>query len=212
VGSKNEFMDNRLQLNVAAFYYDYEDFQVTQTEPLAGLPGGAQGSVTRNAGAADIYGAELSTQYLATAYDHFSLQLSYLHSEFTDFELYDPINDVTNDWSGNELNKAPGWTATVGYRHEWNLGDKGSVAAGGLVYFVDDHYLTFRNEDVSEQEAYTKVDLNLMYTSPQGNWFVSAYGKNLTDEEVMVSLSNIGIATAGFAAPRTYGVRAGYSW
>jgi len=177
VGSKNEFMDNRLQLNVAAFYYDYEDFQVTQTEPLAGLPGGAQGSVTRNAGAADIYGAELSTQYLATAYDHFSLQLSYLHSEFTDFELYDPINDVTNDWSGNELNKAPGWTATVGYRHEWNLGDKGSVAAGGLVYFVDDHYLTFRNEDVSEQEAYTKVDLNLMYTSPQGNWFVSAYGK-----------------------------------
>jgi iron complex outermembrane receptor protein len=212
VGSKNEFMDNRLQLNVAAFYYDYEDFQVTQTEPLAGLPGGAQGSVTRNAGAADIYGAELSTQYLATAYDHFSLQLSYLHSEFTDFELYDPINDVTNDWSGNELNKAPGWTATVGYRHEWNLGDKGSVAAGGLVYFVDDHYLTFRNEDVSEQEAYTKVDLNLMYTSPQGNWFVSAYGKNLTDEEVMVSLSNIGIATAGFAAPRTYGVRTGYSW
>jgi iron complex outermembrane receptor protein len=212
IGSKNQLMDNRLQLNVAAFYYDYDDFQVEQTEPLAGLPGGAQGSVTRNAGAADIYGAELSAQYLATAYDRFSLQLSYLHSEFTEFELYDPINDVTNDWKGNELNKAPSWTATLGYQHEWVLGDNGSVTAGGLVYFVDDHYLTFRNEDISEQEAYTKVDLNLTYTSPQGDWFVSAYGKNVTDEEVMVSLFNIGIATAGFAAPRTYGVRAGYSW
>ena len=34
----------------------------------------------------------------------------------------------------------------------------------------------------------------------------------LRDEEVMVSLSLIGVATAGFAAPRTYGVRAGYNW
>jgi iron complex outermembrane receptor protein len=212
IGSKNQFMDNRLQLNLAAFYYDYEDFQVTQTEPLAGLPGGAQGSVTRNAGEADVYGAELSAQFLATAYDRFNLQLSYLNSEFTDFELYDPINDVTNDYSGNELNKAPSWTATLGYQREWALEGNGSVKAGGLVYFMDDHYLTFRNEDISEQEAYTKVDLNLTYTSAQGSWFVSAYGKNVTDEDVMVSLSLIGVATAGFAAPRTYGVRAGYNW
>ncbi|MBT4519316.1 MAG: TonB-dependent receptor [Halieaceae bacterium] len=212
VGSKNQFLDNRLQLNLAAFYYDYEDFQVTQTEPLVGLPAGAQGSVTRNAGEAEVYGAELSAQYLATAYDHFNLQFSYLHSEFTDFELYDPMNDVTNDYKGNELNKAPGWTATLGYQHEWALGDNGSVTAGGLVYYMDDHYLTFRNEEISEQESYTKVDLNLTYTSPQGNWFVSAYGKNVTDEEVMVSISLLGVATAGFAAPRTYGVRAGYNW
>ncbi len=211
-GSKNQFMDNRLQLNIAAFYYDYEDFQVTQTEPLAGLPGGAQGSVTRNAGEAEIYGAELSAQFLATASDRFNLQLSYLNSEFTDFLLYDPIGDVTNDYSGNKLNKAPNWTATVGYQHEWALGENGSMTAGGLVYFMDDHYLTFRNEDISEQQAYMKVDLNLVYTSPEGNWFVSAYGKNVTDEDVMVSISLVGAATAGFAAPRTYGVRAGYNW
>ncbi len=211
-GSKNQFMNNRLQLNIAAFYYDYEDFQVTQTEPLAGLPGGAQGSVTRNAGEAEIYGAELSAQFLATASDRFNLQLSYLNSEFTDFLLYDPIGDVTNDYSGNKLNKAPNWTATVGYQHEWALGENGSMTAGGLVYFMDDHYLTFRNEDISEQQAYMKVDLNLVYTSPEGNWFVSAYGKNVTDEDVMVSISLVGAATAGFAAPRTYGVRAGYNW
>jgi iron complex outermembrane receptor protein len=212
VGSKNQFLDNRLQLNLAAFYYDFDDFQVTQTEPLAGLPGGAQGSVTRNAGEAEVYGAELSAIFLATEADRFNLLLSYLHTEFTDFELYDPINDVLHDHSGNELNKSPSWTATLGYQHEWLLGERGDITAGMLAYYMDDHYLRFQNDSLSQQDSYTKLDLNLTYNSPTGNWFVSAYGKNVTDEEVMVSTTVTSGATGGFAAPRTYGVRAGMNW
>ena len=212
IGSKNQLFDSRLQLNLAAFYYDFDDFQVTQTEPLAGLPGGAQGSVTRNAGEAEVYGAELSAIFLATDADRFNLMLSYLHSEFTEFDLYDPINDIQHDLSGNELNKAPDWTATLGYQHEWSLGERGDITAGMLAYYMDDHYLRFQNESLSKQDSYTKLDLNLTYTSAQGNWFVSAYGKNVTDEEVMVSTTITSGATGGFAAPRTYGVRAGMNW
>jgi len=212
VGSKNQLLDQRLQLNLAAFYYDFDDFQVTQTEPLIGLPSGAQGSVTHNAGEAEVYGAELSAIYLATEADRFNVMLSYLHSTFTEFDLYDPINDVLNDYSGNELNKSPSWTATVGYQHDWSLGSNGSITAGVLVYYMDDHYLRFQNDALSEQESYTKWDLNLTYTSAQDNWFVSAYGKNVTDEEVMVSTTITSGATGGFAAPRTYGVRAGVNW
>ena len=212
VGSKNQLLDNRLQLNLAAFYYDFDDFQVTQTEPLAGLPPGSQGSVTRNAGEAEVYGAELSAIFLATEADRFNLMLSYLHTEFTEFDLYDPINDVQNDLSGNELNKSPDWTATLGYQHDWSLGEKGDITVGILAYYMGDHYLRFQNDSLTEQDSYTKLDLNLTYTSAQGNWFVSAYGKNVTDEDVMVSATVLTGASGGFAAPRTYGVRAGMNW
>jgi iron complex outermembrane receptor protein len=212
IGSKNQLFDNRLQLNLAAFYYDFDDFQVTQTEPLAGLPGGAQGSVTHNAGEAEIYGAEVSSILQATEADRFTLQLSYLHTEFTEFDLYDPVNDVLYDYSGNELNKSPKWTVTLGYQHEWSLGERGDITAGMLAYYMDDHYLRFQNDSLSQQDSYTKLDLNLTYHSPRGNWFVEAYGKNVTDEDVMVSTTVTSGATGGFAAPRTYGVRAGMNW
>ena len=138
--------------------------------------------------------------------------LSYLDTEFTEFDLYDPINDVLYDYSGNELNKSPGWTATLGYQHEWSLGERGDISAGMLAYYMDDHYLRFQNDSLSQQDSYTKLDLNLTYKSPRGNWFVSAYGKNVTDEDVMVSTTVTSGATGGFAAPRTYGVRAGMNW
>jgi iron complex outermembrane receptor protein len=212
IGSKNQLLDQRLQLNLSVFFYDYDDFQVTQTEPLIGLPPPAQGSVTRNAGEAEVYGAELSAIYLATEADRFNFLLSYLHAEFTDFELYDPSADVTHDYSGNDILKSPDWSATLGYQHDWQLSDGGTVTGEALAYYMDDHFLNFQNDPFAKQDSYTKLDMNLTYRSPQGDWFVSAYGKNITDEDVLVSLTIVGVATGGFAAPRTYGVRVGYNW
>jgi iron complex outermembrane receptor protein len=212
IGSKNQLFDRRLQLNLAAFYYDYDDFQVTQTEPLLGLGDGAQGSVTRNAGEAEVYGAELSAIFLATEADRINVLLSYLHGEFTDFELYDPLADVTHDYSGNKILKSPDWAATLSYQHDWQLDDGGTVTGEALAYYMDDHFLNFQNDSIAEQDSYLKYDVNLTYRSPQNDWFVSAYGKNITDEDVLVSLTIIGVATGGFAAPRTYGIRVGYNW
>ncbi len=212
IGSKNQILDRRLQLNLAAFYYDYDDYQVTQTEPLIGLGDGAQGSVTRNAGEAEVYGAELSAIFLATETDRINLLLSYLHAEFSDFELYDPLADVTYDYSGNRILKSPDWAATLGYQHDWIMGNGGTVTGEVLAYYMDNHFLNFQNDSVAKQDSYVKYDANLTYRSPQSNWFVSAYGKNITDEDVLVSLTIIGAATGGYAAPRTYGVRVGYNW
>ena len=212
IGSKNQLLDRRLQLNLAAFFYDYDDFQVTQTEPLIGLSDGAQGSVTRNAGDAEVYGAELSAIFLATDADRINVLLSYLHAEFTDFELYNPLADVTYDYSGNRILKSPDWAATLSYQHDWTMGNGGTLTGETLAYYMDNHFLNFQNDAVAKQDSYLKYDMNLTYRSPQNAWFVSAYGKNITDEDVLVSLTIVGEATGGFAAPRTYGIRVGYNW
>jgi iron complex outermembrane receptor protein len=58
IGSKNAFMDNKLHINAAAFYYDYTNFQY-EAEDLATFQGGVD-----NIPKVEIYGAEAELSYL----------------------------------------------------------------------------------------------------------------------------------------------------
>jgi iron complex outermembrane receptor protein len=51
VGSKSTLADNRLRLNLSAFYYDYEDLQLAQIETALG---GVIENITRNAASSSI--------------------------------------------------------------------------------------------------------------------------------------------------------------
>ncbi len=81
VGSKNRFLDNRLQLNVAAFFNKYENLQEQRQIPT----GGTTISVVFNAAEAEAKGVELEAEFLAT--DNLSLggTLSVLDAKYTDF-------------------------------------------------------------------------------------------------------------------------------
>jgi iron complex outermembrane receptor protein len=74
LGSKNRFFDNKLQINVEAFYWKYKDQQISHLGPVqvASTPIGAiYGPVftTENAGKATIYGLELETLFQPTESD-----------------------------------------------------------------------------------------------------------------------------------------------
>ena len=71
VGSKNRFFDSRVQVNLAAFYYDYRDFQATY---VVTLPGGARVAATGNAQKARSEGLEAETIYLVTPTDRIGFQ------------------------------------------------------------------------------------------------------------------------------------------
>jgi iron complex outermembrane receptor protein len=58
IGSKNAFLDNRVRLNIAAFYYDYKNLQY-EAEDLAPFQGGVD-----NIPASQVYGVEAEASYL----------------------------------------------------------------------------------------------------------------------------------------------------
>ena len=78
VGSKNRFLDNKLQVNVDAFYYDLKSF---------GNTGFAVGPDNRNASAVVTikgttgYGSELESNLLLTPNDRIDVALGYLVTE-----------------------------------------------------------------------------------------------------------------------------------
>lgn len=211
VGAKNRFLDNRAQLNVSAFYYDYQDFQVTGTGVVAGQPS----AVTVNAPKATLYGAELEGTFLMTANDRIDASLAYLHAEYEDFTLVngDAFSPGFADYSGLTLAKSPEWTFNLGYQHSWDFANDGRLTVRVQTHYESSKNLDYHNFAVTDQDAYTKTDLMVTYDAPGGAWSLMAYGRNLEDEAVLVQAApdaqnaNRHGGSGAYAPPRLYGVQ-----
>jgi len=95
VGSKNRFMDNKLQVNASAYYYDYTGFSAGDmitgyygpwpVTPDNFLPNATQPDPNSSeTGAGRMMGFDLSTNLIITSNDMLNLSVSYLKSEWTD--------------------------------------------------------------------------------------------------------------------------------
>jgi len=113
IGSKNRFLDNRLQVNAEIYYYNYEDYQVTgnyqaplpvPTESLACYDplnpynqddenSSCYGQLTMfsaftaNADTGTNYGGEIETQFLLTAVDEITVKAAYTKAEYGDVDI-----------------------------------------------------------------------------------------------------------------------------
>ncbi|KQM20604.1 TonB-dependent receptor [Novosphingobium sp. Leaf2] len=77
IGSKNRFFGDTLQINASAFYYFYKNMQYIEEDAILFAKG------IGNAPKAEIYGAELETDWRATSHLRLEGSLSLLHGEFT---------------------------------------------------------------------------------------------------------------------------------
>jgi iron complex outermembrane recepter protein len=212
VGSKNRLFDNRFQVNVEAFYYDYKDYIVSEYLTA----GAAAGDFALyNADKTRIFGGEIETQWLITRQDLFSLNLALLHAEYTDFHLPVASNGLT-DLSGYTAMKSPAVSIQAGYQHTWNIASGGEVRAGVTTHFDSSYWTLFDHSSGSAQPSYTKTNLVLTYSSPGNKWHVQAYGDNLENSAVIstaapANSSSAGVPWAHLEPPRTYGVRFGFN-
>jgi iron complex outermembrane receptor protein len=201
-GIKSELFGRRLRLNLAGFYYDYQNIQVTS------YPGGRR--QVNNGGAAEIYGVDLDLEASITPELTLSGGAELLHTEFTDFQnagisvpsptggtLF-PIGDAT----GNSLPRAPDVTFNLGanYRKELSFG---ALLANVLWSYNDGFYGDADNR--LRQPAYHLVNASIGFELENGLGF-KVWGKNLADEAYGVTLA--ARATGDFIQygdPRTYG-------
>lgn len=205
VGFKSMLAEDRVRLNAAAFYYDYEDLQVFQIE-------GVQASIT-NAAEAEVYGLEIELLALVTEELEIDGSFSYLSAEYEDFLTEVPVDPLAGlqDLSGNTLPRAPEFTLNLGAQYTWTLNNAGSVRARANVSWVDEQYYRAFNLERDKEDSYTRTDLNLAWTSSDESWVVDAFVKNLEDENVVnnliVAAATLGsMPLASFSPPRTYGM------
>ena len=198
IGSKNELFNRRARLNLAAFYYDYQDQQVFAQV----LRNGVTSQVLDNAASSTIYGAEMELGATVTRNLDLSLNASYLHSEIDDYV------SEGEDYSGNVLQHAPEFslTGTVNYSIELPNGST-------LFTDWDANYRSkvyFNNTEtarLSEGEK-TLVNGQVGWRTPDGILETGLFVKNAFDEEYLVGISNIdslGVDLLSYGEPRMVG-------
>ena len=129
---------------------------------------------------------------------------------------------------GNRLPFAPLLSLAVNYNHDFWIGDS-VLTLGASVNFSTSYFLSIWNVDCYEsvatgeevcdngdkQDAYVTVDVNVRYTSPLQNWYVEAYGTNVTDTRFATfnrRNSADGVTGYAFNARAQFGGRMGWNF
>ena len=206
IGTKSDFLGNRLRLNTALYYNAFHAIQVNSLDPYT------LGQHLRNAAGAKAYGAEVSMVASLAKGLVFESSGSVEHAQYGSFPglpvpMPAPVGNtvVITDVSGNRLPRAPNFAGTASLSYTRDLGDKGSLKFGPSVYYNSGFFWDAANR--VPQRAYSTTNLSATYTSPDSRWLVTAYAKNVTD----TAYSEITFATAlgtvqTDADPRTFGV------
>ncbi|WP_372870394.1 TonB-dependent receptor [Shewanella sp.] len=173
IGLKSSFLDGNLGTNVAVFFMDRQDQQVSASQQDPERP---QRFIlfTENAGSSTNYGAELDANWYATDSLHFYGSLGYLKAEYGDYSYQDKYGN-TVDLSGRELAHAPNWTWSVGATWRGDSGFFANLNANGKSKF----YYSDSNDSVSQ--AYSVLNARAGYEGD--SWSVYLWGRNLLDEQ-----------------------------
>jgi iron complex outermembrane receptor protein len=211
VGLKGAFADRRLFLNVAGFYSDYQDQQIT-TQFLFGT---TVVSSVENAGASRIYGLELEGRIIPHDDLQVTFAVGYTNAKFKEF-LSLGTDLVVRDVADQRLfQNTPTWNGNVTVHYTKDLGSAGRIAFTPALSFRSDYSLFEVANPVLDQDAYELVDASLVWTSDNDRFQLGLHGRNLFDKQYRVGGYNfpgalLGNSIIGFyGPPRTFTLSAG---
>lgn len=206
LGYKVSSTDGRFALDAAAYFLDWEDVQL-----LAVIDGFG---VNANGGTAESKGIEFAASFSPTD----GLQLA-LNGAYTDAELTQDTDPIIGGLSGDRLSYVPEWSYGLSADYEWAVRGDSTAYVGGNLGYTGDRPAGLGNLDPNGNlrmiESYTT--LNLRAGVEVGRWLFEVYGKNVTDELGINSISNVdeavtGRVETGIIRPRTYGVKIGLNF
>lgn len=208
LGSKNRFLDNRVTLNAAAFFYDYQDLQYQEEDPVP-----FQGGVS-NVPKTRIWGAEAEGSIRATSTLTFDGNVTYLNGELVgDYITLDPsrarqatlaaaalgfgpfdaytINlraQQVRNTNGNKPPKLPKWQGAIGATHVVEIGNLGELRSRAeLVYRGKFQYRIFNDGARDVVPHYTQVNANFNFKPANTNFTIGLTLTNLFNKDGVAS-------------------------
>ncbi|CAN7142663.1 TonB-dependent receptor [Phenylobacterium sp. LjRoot225] len=179
-GLKTRAFDQRLSANLAVFYNDYRDLQVSFYDPAY------VGSRRGNAGQAHTWGVELETQAALTRRLSAQLAGGYL---FAIYDSYKGAGGAGVNADGNRLPGAPRWTLSGAMT--WDVPVE---LPGALQLNVNAQYQTVTYSSATpaaggQNRVPAQGFLNAVaaWTAPNPRWSVVASARNLLDSQKPVS-------------------------
>lgn len=207
LGSKNQFLDRRLTVNGAVFYTDWQNIQQNVFLPSCGF------SFNGNVGAAEIKGAELSTQFEVTE----GLTIGGAAS-YTDAQISETAIGVSAQ-VGQPVLDTPKWIANGFVTYRFPVWGDGTATAkldyqyhGSSLRMFEDSYVVSTPlgpvaapNITQKQESYEVVNLSLRLD--YGRWQYDVFVNNALDADPLLDHNVVsGMEAAVTLRPRTVGV------
>lgn len=224
LGSKTEWMDNRVRLNGAIFHYDYQDQQgIAQiTNELTG-----EGVIKKltNLGDTKVVGAEIDLTLIPADGWYIEMNLGFTDAKINDSEFFTkdtfvgsrhPDSDLA--LQGARLPNVADWSfnTTIGYEHELSESVLGIIQVGYALKDDTDLSLAISSKEQRfyNEDGYGLADIRYTVMDIDEVWSLSAYIKNATDKQYRTTARPDGLN--GFyemyGAPRSFGVTFTYNW
>ena len=211
-GVKTELVENRARMGFSVFHYEVSDQQLTA------VGGGANFNTLVNADKTIGQGFEVDLDAYLTDALLITLGTSYNDTEIDDRNLaiapcgggctvLDPVGPVAGTVliDGNSLPNAPKWISNVTARYGIPMG------AGEFFIYTDWAYRSAVNFFLYEStefrgESLLEGGLRVGYNWNYGAYEIAAFGRNITDEEVIVGGIDFNNLTGFLNEPRIWGI------
>ena len=222
VGVKSQWFDNRLRVNIAGFYSQYNGIQINVQE--------GPSPVYQNAGNAEIKGVEVEMQ---SVFDNgFSLGIAagYMDAKYTKLEdclLYQDLNEdgICTAAEGSaydpnfggfikgqtELPKTPEYKVTFSPSYEFNLANGSSVLVLADYTLTGHMQNTAPNTPLLRRQSTDMLNMSAHWTPVSGKYELSAGVTNLTNNRYLTvgsTNSAAGEIVGSYNAPRMWYVGA----
>ena len=179
------------KLNVALYYTDYTDLQVSAFDGVLGFNVG-------NAARAETSGIEIDGRWMVT--DELILIGSLAFNDFEYLEYFgecysgqvpDAPDGINCDHSGRTNQFVADYTGALSAEYFRPVGADYNFGFDVDLIFVGDHLLSSNLDPLQKQDAYTKVNARLSFGELNRRWEVALVGKNLTDESIKTLTADV---------------------
>ena len=213
LGSKSQWLDNRLLINLAAFYNDYKDLQVFRFVPD---PVTAPTAFLDNAAAAQIKGVEVELHARPVRQLDIELGASYLDAKYKNYTVQQADSSAGTaaiSYSGNRLVGAPALHVNAAVEYAVDLSSALRLVPRGELVHNSTINFDSSNNPLLSQAGYSLLNFALRLENVRDNYDVSAWVRNATNRRYStdaLDLSDFGLDIAVHGDPRAYGVSLNY--
>lgn len=208
IGLKTQWWDDRVRINIAAFFTDYKDLQQPSFDDAAAVP---FVRIT-NAGSAEVKGVEVDYAAIVTPEITLKGGFSYTDATFTNFRNVLVIGD---SFDGFRLPKVPEWTANASLTYETPLQSFDGKFIARLDWSYRSDLFSETRNDPRELVPGRSIVNGRIGVSVGEHWELFFWGKNILDKEYLNerrSVDAFGQLWLNYGKPRSFGVQASYRY
>jgi iron complex outermembrane receptor protein len=206
LGIKTDFAENRVRINMAAFFNQYEDIILRLNRcPTANPAQATPCQLPANVGKADVKGVELEANMLLGA--GFSVDLA---GSWLDFEYTETNFAATNIPTSFITPFTPEIKGAVGLQWETTVAGDHTIVMRGDWSYQSDIYGDAFNNPYNHIPSYGVGNVRLTWRGPDDDWEASAEVMNVTDRLFYLATNDYS-ASAGSSSfapglPRTWAI------